>query len=216
MNDKGKMIWLAVLGMVLTGWPAMAHKVKCFAVAEGEVISGYAWLGGGGRPQNVPYRVLGPDGATLLEGQTNQQGEFSFAPKQNCDHLIVVEAAVGHEARFLLKAADLPAHLTSAPEPEGAPSPRPPSPENSASPLKERTYPAGLEEAIARAVGEQIAPLRKQLAQFAERQRLQDIVAGLGYIAGLAGASLYFAGRRTLAGKAKTTPPPTDMAGKRN
>jgi len=155
-------VWLAVI------LPAAAHKAKCFAAVEGDRISGYAWLGGGSRPKNVPFKVLAPDGEVLQEGTTNEEGEFSFRPTRRCDHRIVVLAGEGHEAQFTVAADELPL------DPADAPSA------------------ADIEQAVSR----QIAPLRRELAAFRDRQRLQDVLAGIGYIAGLAGVTFYFLGVR--------------------
>ena len=146
---------LLALGMLIRPGSALAHKVKCFATAEGAVVSGYAWMGGGGRPRNVPFKVFGPDGTLLHEGQTNEKGEFAFVPSQTCDLEVVVEAGEGHMARFTVRAEDM-----------------------------------------AMDTGTLLVQLRRELAEYQERQRWQDVLAGLGYIAGLAGAAFFFFGAR--------------------
>jgi nickel transport protein len=174
--------------------PALAHKVKCFAAAEGDVVAGFAWMDGGARVRNVPFKVLGPGGALLHEGTTDAKGEFSFAPARACDHQIVVDAGEGHQARFTVRAEELPfapgkdapPHAPAADTPSASPRAR-----AEATPSQ-----AAVEEAVGRAVSRAVAPLRRELAEFKERRRLQDIVAGLGYIAGLAGVAFYLLGAR--------------------
>jgi nickel transport protein len=166
--------------LVLAALPARAHKAKCFAAADGETVAGYAWLSGGGRPRNVPYRVLAPDGTELHTGVTDANGAFAFVPREACDHTIVVDAGAGHTARFTVRAADLPARAAAS---------------DGAEPMPGAT-PAAIEAAVARAVSQAVAPLRRELAAERERLRLQDIVAGLGFIAGLTGAAFFVLGAR--------------------
>jgi nickel transport protein len=50
--------------------------------------------------------------------------------------------------------------------------------------------------AIEGAVNRQVRPLRAQLIAAEERTRLQDILGGIGYIAGLTGLVLWWRSRR--------------------
>ncbi len=194
---RTRILTLVLLVSAVCTQPAWAHKIRCFAAADGDRISGYAWMAGGVRPKNVPFRVFDPDGEILFEGTTDENGEFSFTPTRSCDHRIVVDAGEGHQAVFVVAADELPAGLavpersfdaiqsSSAPEALSAgPTPARPGDEGE------------LERLIARAVSAQIAPLRRELAEFQGRQRLQDVIAGLGYIAGLAGAVFFFLGSK--------------------
>ena len=181
-----------------------AHKFKCFATAEGKIASGYAWVGGGGRPKGVAFKVTAPDGATLHQGKTNEKGEFSFPVRFKCDHTIVVDGGEGHRATYVLRADELPDGLTrfgagkavsvakagtSPPRPSGVAA----TPGNSATPLASAR---DLKRVVASAVHKQVAPLRRDLAEFKERQRVQDIIGGIGYLLGVAGIAFYFLGVR--------------------
>jgi len=181
---------------------ASAHKVKCFAAADGGKIAGYAWMSGGVRPKNVPFKVFDSDGNSLLEGKTDGKGEFSFTPPKRCDCLIVVYAGPGHEGKFTIKAKELPgagietegkvAGLSATPVgPDGEPAPKPGKRR-----AGERRDATSLEAAVERAVSSQIAPLRAELAEFEDRETLRDVFAGLGYIAGVAGAAFFFFGSK--------------------
>lgn len=170
-----------VVFAMLTANSSFAHKVNCFASADGKVISGYAWMSGGARPSNAPIEVLAPDGSVLYEGKTDNEGRFSFTPTRHCDHEIVVEAGEGHIARFTVPRDDLPPITLDADEPE---------PENT-EPASSADS-AWLERVVASAVSSQITPLRRELAQFRAQQRFQDIVAGIGYLAGITGIVFYF------------------------
>jgi len=58
---------LVIFYILLWLWPATvyAHKVKLFATAAGDVISGYAYFPGGGRITNMPIQVQTVDGHLL-------------------------------------------------------------------------------------------------------------------------------------------------------
>jgi nickel transport protein len=175
-----RLLWACTVCMLLSTVSALAHNVKCFAAAEGGAVAGYAWMSGGARPRTVPFRVLAPDGTVLHEGLTDANGAFAFVPRRACDHAIVVDAGAGHTARFTVRAADLP----------------PRAAETDAAAHVPGATPAEIETAVARAVSRGVAPLRRELAELRERTRLQDLVAGVGYIAGLAGAAFFFLGAR--------------------
>lgn len=190
---KNLCIVALIAGLSLHASPSWAHKIKCFAAADGEQVSGYAWMSGGARPQHVAFRVLAPDGAILHEGTTNERGEFSFVPDRACDHRIVIEAGDGHVAEFTVRADELPGaarddRSVASPAAKATPTPVDPSALPAVAP--------DLEALVDRAVSRQITPLRRDLAEFQERARLQDVLAGLGYIAGLTGAAFFFLGLR--------------------
>jgi nickel transport protein len=192
--NRNALLFALVAALSLAA-PAFAHKVKCFAAADGDRVAGYAWLSGGARPSQVPFRVVAPDGTVLHAGMTDERGEFAFIPDRPVDHRIEVDAGDGHFAIFTVRAGDLPAALRPAdaagttPSPAGASTLAPDA-------ATRAVVPDDLEQRIERAVSRELAPLRRELAAFQERTRFQDVVAGLGYIAGLTGLAFFFLGSR--------------------
>ncbi|MGD8267671.1 MAG: hypothetical protein PVF55_05850, partial [Desulfobacterales bacterium] len=53
-----------------------------------------------------------------------------------------------------------------------------------------------LKTLIEGALEKKLAPIRRQLAQLAQRPSLHDIIGGLGYIMGLVGLGAYMQSRR--------------------
>jgi hypothetical protein len=45
-------------------------------------------------------------------------------------------------------------------------------------------------------IRDEVATLRRQLAGYEQTTRIRDVLGGLGYLAGIAGAAFYFLGRR--------------------
>ena len=79
-----------------------------------------------------------------------------------------------------------PAAATAAPD--AAPAPTTASPGG-----------AALDEtALARIVRDEMRPLRQEIAAYKEKNDLQTILGGIGYIAGLFGLGFYLAARRRL------------------
>jgi nickel transport protein len=194
---KKLLIWISCFCFVLPVLCASAHKVKCFAAVEGRRISGYAWMDGGGRPENAAYKVVSPGGDVLYRGTTNEKGEFSFVPTNRCDHIIIVNAGAGHMAKFRIESQRImPADRAEA-DSERAESVSGPVETSAAPESPGRNAGAGrMQKMVRDAVSKEIVPLRKELAEFKDRRRVQDIVAGLGYIAGLAGLAFFFLGAR--------------------
>lgn len=174
---------------------ACAHKLKIFATAEGKTISGYAYLSGGDRPRHVTIHVQGPKGEKLGEVTTNEKGEFTYEAKCKCDHVLVLEMADGHGARFTVRASELPDDL---PAPSGAPAAPKPAVEKAPVNEKPAVSLSGreIEDVVEKAVSKQIRPLREQIEGYEERVRWHDVLGGIGYIIGIAGIVFYFLGIR--------------------
>jgi nickel transport protein len=193
-------VWAVALGVsfFLHG-NASAHRVNIFAWVEGDTVLVECKYPDGTRVHEGVIRVLDSAGKELLNGKTNTQGEFSFkVPKQD-DLTIVLEAGMGHRADWPLSKQDL-APAGEAPQPEPAP-PSPPAPKTEAPPSAAKEpapgaaspAPAGMEQAIEKALDKKLAPVLRMLAEMHEQKvRLTDVLGGIGYIIGLVGVAAYF------------------------
>ena len=187
-----------------------AHKVKIFASAEGNVISGYVYYTGGGKPKQALILVQDQHGNGLGELKTDGNGEFSFSAETRRDHIFILELADGHRASFTVKAEELPASLAEAEsaEPqlqfandtvERQKNVLPVSDVNS-SVLEQKAFQLSAEELEAyldMAIAKQLRPLREQLDRYEEKVRLHDILGGIGYIVGLMGLGYFLSARKT-------------------
>lgn len=190
---RGRKASLTVAGLILLLAPAQAraHQVKCFASVDGDRVVGYAWVGGGARLHTAPYRVLGPEGDVLATGTTGKDGSFSFKPVMDCDHEIIVDAGAAHTARFTVGADEIANVLPWEESHSASFSTEAPLPVSHAGKVPRRET-AELRHLIAQAVSREIAPLRRELAEFKSRQSLADLTTGLGFIAGITGVSFFF------------------------
>jgi nickel transport protein len=196
-----------VLGIFIL--PCDAHKVKMFASAEGNVITGYLYYTTGGKPKNATVLIRDTSGNALGEVITNESGEFTFTADTKRDYVFVAELADGHRADFTVTADELPDSLPGVAGEETAPL------ENTQSEAKEQTNISSaendsqakeettaqipldeIENIIDKAVSKQIRPLREQLDRYEEKVRLHDVLGGIGYIIGLMGLAYFIGARR--------------------
>lgn len=188
--------WLAIV-LTLLGLPttAYAHKVKLFATATGNLITGYAYFPGGGRVSNIPIKVWGPEGTAFGETLTNAEGEFSYTVTQRVVHTFTLDTGDGHHASYTVTAAELSDTLP-LPSVEKT---------NLLTPLTQDKVivnqaislsPQELENLLEQVVSKQIRPLREQLDAYEDKIRLHDIWGGIGYIFGVMGI-LFYANKRT-------------------
>jgi nickel transport protein len=195
---------LLVLGVLST--PAQAHRVLVFAYAEGDTIHTESKF-----VPNDPVRqgkILVQDaktGQTLLTGQTDEAGKFSFkvpaaAAAQKMDLKIVTEAALGHRGAWLLKAANYlgGAQAATAPAPAAAaPAPAPAATPAAPAARTGNVDQQALEAALNQALERQLAPINEKLTELSlHRTSLTDILNGLGYILGFFGLWAYFMSKR--------------------
>lgn len=204
--------------------PARAHKVNVYAVVQGDTVVGESYFAGGGKPQNVAVELHDAQGRVLASARTGQDGTFRIPLPEAAQAplRVVLKAGDGHQNDYTLTAEDLghaqppgPAATPQAPQPQpvgpaaravvaggpeqgqstappqaGAPLP----PASGAAALDEARLSALVEAAAARAVAEQLAPLKVQVAKLAARDGspgLKDIIAGMGWIMGLIGLAAW-------------------------
>ena len=197
-----------VLWLVFSSVPARAHKVTIFAWVEGDTVYTQSKFSGGKRAKNSTVVVYDKEGNQLLEGKTDEQGEFSFKVPKKTDLKIVLKASMGHLAEWTIPAEE----ITTVGEvfPSSAP-------EVGIKSVIEKTVPSigtkmGEERPVPTAVGlsrqeikalidesldRKLTPITNMLADSLDRgPRVSEVIGGVGYIFGLVGVALYFATRR--------------------
>ena len=188
-------VWAVMLGVsFFLPSDAGAHRVNIFAWVEGDTVLVECKYPDGTKVYEGVIRVLDSAGKELLNGKTNTKGEFSFkVPKQD-DLTIVLEAGMGHRADWPLSKQDLaPAGesaVSSAPAPKAE---APPPAAKESAPGAASPLPAGIDQAIEKALDKKLAPVLRMLAEMHEQKvRLTDVLGGIGYIIGLVGVAAYF------------------------
>jgi nickel transport protein len=190
----GRCVLLAAVWLTCPS-PVSAHKLTVLAETEGSLIRGRAYYYGGTSAQGAPVVLLDDGGEKVGQTTTDQEGKFRLVAPYRCDYRVVVDPGDGHRAQYDLPASALPASLPLPPrgaEPDRGPRPAPPAAQKVSDP---GSGDAGLAAQVERLV-EQVVQLRMQLAEYGQRVRVQDIVAGTGYILGISGVAFFFRGAR--------------------
>ena len=216
MAEQHRRAALAALLLLTQANPALAHKLRVFAAAEGRLVTGSAYFAGGSPATGARVTVQDGQGQTLATLTPDAAGRFSYPAPGPIDLVVVAETGDGHRTEWRVAAADLASAFAGGP---GAPAAGPVPPadgpagdakSNAADPVGAATTPAAapaptgpaaapdaaLEAAVERAVARQVRPLREELAAAQDRATLRDVLGGLGYILGLAGLALWWDARR--------------------
>ena len=184
---------LALAAALLTlPLPAQAHKVIAAVFPSGSAIEGEIGFSNGEMAVGEEVIVTAPDGTELGRAVTDADGFFLFTPEQPVEHRFRADLGAGHVAMTTLPAEDVAAIL-------GKPviETLPPAATN---PAAVAGLTAEERDIIAEAVRDEIRPLRREIAAYKEKNDLQTILGGLGYILGLFGLGFYIAARRKMAG----------------
>lgn len=199
MSGLGFARWGVLLAAIVLSLvpprPALAHKLKLFATVEGTTILGRVYFAGDSRAKGIRITVQGPAGERLAEAVSDGDGRFAIDARERVDHHLVADSGDGHQARFVVAAADLPPGLPERPgrnvvadvptiAPSSAQGDQPPAPA------------ADIEALVDRAVARHVRPLAERLVALEETLRWRDVLGGLGYIVGVTGVACYVAARR--------------------
>lgn len=106
-----------------------AHAAILWAYVENNHVYVEAFFSDGAKVKNGRILVLDSEGKILLEGKTDEEGKFDFAPPIQDDMTIQLLIDRGHKAEFKLKKSDFQAGEETTPASAASPTPAPePSP----------------------------------------------------------------------------------------
>ena len=189
-----------ILSLILPFSGAFAHRVTIFAWVEGGMVHTESKFSGGKPVKGGNVLVYdAQSGDKLLEGATDDKGEFSFKAPRMTSLRIELNAGMGHKAEWMVSQEEFDVK-------DGAGT----SPDDSKTAVASRNLEADqpeqrsplnmreLEDAVERALDRKIAPMMKLLAQSRQQQgpNVRDVVGGVGYIFGLVGLGAYLHFRR--------------------
>lgn len=194
---------------------AGAHKVIVFATVQDQKIEGEVYYQGGSPARNATLTVEDAHGHVLSTVTLNDHGKFSYQPRSRQAHRLVADAGMGHQAAYVVPAAELPEDLPAPPS-ESSPNhdhaggqdhagahgdaaDHDHSTEHQHGSVTEpggggAVEAAGAGEADVKlpggeieALNQQIAAMRTDLQRWRTRLRWQDLLGGCGYILGIFG-----------------------------
>lgn len=178
--------------------PALAHKVILSAYAAGDVIEGELGFSNGDMAVDTVVQVFDPDGNTLGETRTDADGFFVFTPTRAVPHVFKADLGAGHVAAVTLAVDDLPASVTrgAGAVSEASLTAAPGAIPSDGTVLPVAALPPDLREMIAEAVRNEMRPLRQEIIAYKEKNDLQTVLGGIGYILGLFGLAFFLLARR--------------------
>lgn len=186
------LISLAFLALLLliSASVVFAHKVNIFAYQEGDIVYTESYFSDGTKVKDGIVEVYDSQGTKLLEGKTDENGEFNFKPRKKDDLKIVLLASLGHKNSYTLSVDELPDIIVTE---------KPQQPELKEFKAKEVT-PVDLEQIkriIDTSLDEKLKPIMRELAK-AQRKGVSftQLIGGIGYIFGLMGIILYFVSKK--------------------
>ena len=194
---------IAALGFFVPS-TAHAHRVSIFAWVDGDTVYTESKFAGGRMVKDGVVKVFDMEGNLLLEGKTDDNGEFSFQVPKRVALRLELEAGAGHKNEWTIAAEEL-----GEAQPEGdakaesflsenisarsdADSPSPAVSAISAEEMEQI-----VEQAVDKAVDKKLKPVMKVLSEMSDPgPKMSDVVGGIGYILGLVGVGAYFNSRK--------------------
>ncbi|MDH3258352.1 MAG: carboxypeptidase-like regulatory domain-containing protein [Deltaproteobacteria bacterium] len=181
--------------------PARAHRIEVHARTEGKRVHIEAYFFGGKRAGGAKVKVYGAAKEPVVEGVTDTAGRFSFDVSKPGDLRIAVSDGAGHRGTALLNKEDF-----SLPRGEPATSLREQtmgtdgiSYESGADNGESKMRAVASDEALERMIEQKMEPIRQELRELrkkVDRPPVRGILAGIGYILGIAGILFFVFGRK--------------------
>ena len=174
---------------------SQAHKVIFDVFTSAGVIEGELGFSSGDMAVNEAIEVLDVDGNRIGQATTDADGFFVYTPSQAIGLVFRADLGAGHVAQVVLSNADVAEAMGIA----------------SVSKKSQQSVPATVTESLPVDLARQqmlinevaglsldIKQLRKEITAYKEKNDLQTILGGIGYIFGLFGVAFYVAARRKL------------------
>ena len=206
------MRWMAYavfmsLWLVFCVLPAGAHRVMISARVEGDIVYTHSQFSTGRNVKESAVVVYDMAGNQLLEGKTDENGEFSFKVPKKTDLRVALKASMGHMAERTIPAEEITGMAYSMENTAHAMDVEKVPPQTAdVGAIKERTEPqvqaaSGLsreeiQELIDKSLDRKLRPIVNMLEQsLGQGPKVSEVLGGIGYILGLVGVGLYFRNR---------------------
>ena len=192
--------------------PADAHKVNVFAYAENGRIHSESYFVDGSKCKNSLIEVIdNKTGTKLLEGKTDENGQFSFDIPHATSIKLILYAGTGHQNEYTLSEKEVKEAMLKPEKEKGnlvvekkqtVPEKKLQKTEHQASIKHEKnnmdTTSLDIDAVIEQAIDKKLQPVMRillNLQEKSEKPGLTEILGGIGYIIGILGIIAYFKGR---------------------
>ncbi len=187
---------ILIVSLVFVPLPALAHKVIAGVFPAGDAIEGELGFSNGDMAVDQDVIVYGPDGTELGRTITDADGFFLYKPTNPVAHTFTADLGAGHVAKVIMPAEEVAEILGVAAEVEHAPDVV--SPTDGTAIVTVASLSDEERQTIAQAVRDELRPLRREIAAYREKNDMQGILGGIGYIIGLFGIGFYIAARKKM------------------
>ena len=202
-------LFFLIMFVIFSDIPAFAHKVTIFAWVEGDTVYTQSKFSRGKKAKGSPVIVFDLEGNKLLEGKTDDNGEFSFKIPKKTALKIVLKASMGHMSEWTIPLEEIAAGFqtqNSDPESDIKDSYKTFSKSptiNSGTDLSALSESATglsrqeIKKLIDESLDRKLAPIMNMLTDsYGSDPSLTEIISGIGYIFGLVGVAMYFTSRK--------------------
>ncbi len=179
-----------ILLLLMPAAVVFAHKVNIFAYSEGDTIYTESYFPDGTKVKGGIVEIYDSQGIKLLEGKTDENGEFDFKLPKKDDLEIVLIASLGHKNSYTLSTDELPDVIVTE---------KPQEPESRESEVKEvmQVDLEQIKKIIDSSLDEKLKPIMRQLSKAQQKEvSFTEVIGGIGYIFGIMGIILYFASKK--------------------
>ncbi|NDW54544.1 cobalt ABC transporter permease [Aliiroseovarius sp. PrR006] len=176
--------------------PALAHNVISSVFPSGSDIEGEVGFSNGEMATDLVIEVFDEAGKKMGETVTDADGFFIYTPTQPVTHVFRGDLGAGHVAEVIMPAAEVAALMgQDAAVSTSAASVAVPASTAGLSGLSDQAR-----AELATMIRTELRPLRQEISAYKNKNDLQTVLGGLGYIAGLFGLGFYIAARRKMEG----------------
>jgi nickel transport protein len=180
-------IFLVAVILIWSHGPALAHKVTIFAWVEGDTVFTESKFSGGKKAVNAPVVIYGKDDKKLLEGKTDNKGEFSFKIPKVTDLRVVLNAAMGHKAEWMISEKEIR---------EAGPIVEEKSTAESSGSITGGLSKEEVRKIVEDSLDKKLRPIFRMMVESKNsKPSITEIIGGIGYIFGLFGVVLFFKNR---------------------
>lgn len=191
--------------------PADAHKVNIFAYAQSGKVHAEGYFADGTKCKNSVIEVIdNKTGQKLLEGRTDDNGQYSFDIPHATAVKLLLHAGIGHQNEYVLSEEEVRGAMPlskqrtekqAGRQKSAGPVPKPVIKEQAAGNQDATVRPGtnqDLEELVGKVVDGKLQPVMRILLKLQEQSGkpgLTEIIGGIGYIIGIIGIIGYLKGR---------------------
>ena len=179
-------LFFASILIISTSLPVLAHKVIIFAWVEGDTVFTESKFSDGKKAINSQVLVFDKEGTQLLEGKTNNKGEFSFKIPKLTDLRIILNAGMGHKAEWRIPESEIREAGVSEKKRAG----------EFSQPINVGLSKEEIKELIEESLDRKLRPIVRIINESQSKgPSITEIIGGIGYIFGLMGVAIYFKNR---------------------